>query len=600
MSQQDQPKLPVECRFATLCESRDGSDDLHVVKVVEHQPDGSLKPKLLQIKNYKRPFYITKKGKRDFKEFKEWADLEDLDNFYTTESNKTNAVATALKTPWFRGTLKDLCTSPYVFGVDITSTSIIKQEYKNRFPEVQTKYSNAVFDTETDVLHGSGEIIMASLTFNGKVLTVVKKSFLFGFVDVERSIKDSLARYLDQLEADAMAEEKEEDRKILTNSAKEARRLTKEVEIVLVDKEIDIVTTIMKRAHELKPDFLSVWNIEFDMNKVINACKRAGANIADIMSDPSIPPEFRFFRYKEGPAKKKMASGRILNFKNSQRWHSVFAPSSFYWIDAMQAYRQVRTGAAELPSYGLEYISNKHVKIGKLKHPEIDKYTGLKKHQVFQSQYQIDYVVYNIFDCVVMEILDMKTMDLQLSLPMFAGCTDFTDFKSLPRKSMNELHWYCLERGRVPGSTAKEMATDDDNETTGVNGWIVMLPSHLIADNGLCLIEENPTLRTSIRTNVADLDVAGAYPNNTIVFNVSKETTSKELIDVIGVDGKVMDEETVKMQTINFSAGHTNAVQFCQEMYQLPSMVDLLNSFKHDKGLVIENEPNPALVLEIA
>lgn len=595
MSQTQQPKLPVECRFAVHCESSSGGDDLHVVKVARHQPDGTLKPELVQIKNFKRPFYITKPGKRDFKEFKEWADLADLDTFYTTESDKTQAVARALKTPWFRGTLKELCTTPYVFGVDITSTSIIKQKYKDKFPEIQTKYTNAVFDTETDVVHGTNEIILASFTHQGNVLTVIKRDFLANFVDAENSIRSTLARYLDEIEEEANGVENEKQRKIYQKSAALARKLTKNVEIVMVDREIDIVTTIMKRAHEVKPDFLSVWNIEFDMDKIITACKKVGANIAEIMSDPSIPPEFKFFDFKKGPAKKKMASGRILNFKPSQRWHAVKCPSSFYWIDAMQAYRQVRTGAAELPSYSLDFVSNKHVKIGKLKHPEVDKYTGLDKHKIFQTRFQIDYVVYNIFDCVVMEILDMETMDLQLSLPMFAGCTDFPDFKSLPRKSMNELHWYCLARGRVPGSTAKEMATDDDQDTTSVNGWIVMLPSHLIADNGLKLIEENPNVRTNIRTNVADLDVAGAYPNNTIVFNVSKETTSKELIEIIGTDGQVYPEWMVKMQTINFSGGQTNAAQFCQQMYKLPSFSDLLTAFKQDKGLAIENQPTIVL-----
>lgn len=122
-----------------------------------------------------------------------------------------------------------------------------------------------------------------------------------------------------------------------------------------------------------------------------------------------------------------------------------------------------------------------------------------------------------------------------------------------------------------------------------------MLPSHLIADNGLKVIQENPNVRTNIRTNVADLDVAGAYPNNTIVFNVSKETTSKELIEIIGTDGKVYPEWMVKMQTINFSGGQTNAAQFCQEMYKLPSFCDLLAAFKQDKGLAIENQPTIVL-----
>ncbi len=102
-----------------------------------------------------------------------------------------------------------------------------------------------------------------------------------------------------------------------------------------------------------------------------------------------------------------------------------------------------------------------------------------------------------------------------------------------------------------------------------------MLPSHLIEDNGLQLIIENPSLRTNIRIGVADLDVTGAYPHNELVFNVSKETTSKELVSVEGFDDAV-----VRMQTINFSAGHVNAAEFCQTLFGLPTMPELLKAFE--------------------
>ena len=60
-----------------------------------------------------------------------------------------------------------------------------------------------------------------------------------------------------------------------------------------------------------------------------------------------------------------------------------------------------------------------------------------------------------------------------------------------------------------------------------------------------------------------------------MVFNVSKQTTSKELIKVEGID-----EQTVRMQTINFSAGATNAAEFCQVMYGMPAFPDLLETFR--------------------
>lgn len=37
-----------------------------------------------------------------------------------------------------------------------------------------------------------------------------------------------------------------------------------------------------------------------------------------------------------------------------------------------------------------------------------------------------------------------------------------------------------------------------------------MLQSHQIVDNGLCIIKENPNLRTNVRIHIGDLDVAAS------------------------------------------------------------------------------------------
>lgn len=451
MSVENEKPVSIECRFAMHCPSNQSSDDLHVVKEIRHYADGTSKPALKLIKNYKRPFYLTKKGRRNFTQFKEWMDIEDLDRYESTQNTLTESIAKALGKPYFRGSLKDLCASPYIFGADITSTSIIKQSYRDKW-DIQTPYLNAVFDTETDVLHGTGKIMMATISCREKVFTCVQKSFVERFPNAaERIIK-----LADQYIGDVIKE----------------RNI--KIEVKIVDSEIDIVKECMAKAHAWSPDFLSAWNIEFDMDKLVAACQAAGIEPAYLLSDPSIPAEFRYFKFKKGNAKKLMASGRTLNFKPAQRWHSVVAPASFCWIDAMQAYKQVRTGAPEETSYGLDAILKKEFKdkLGKLKFKEADGYQRLEWHKFMQEHYPLEYVVYNIFDCVGMEMLDEKTMDLRLSLPMFAGCTDFANFNSLPRKTMNELHWICRDLGKVPGSTASEMTDDNDAETTDVKGWM--------------------------------------------------------------------------------------------------------------------------------
>lgn len=560
-----------QCRFAVHCKSQEGGDkDLHLIKEQVTYEDGTTEPAVTLAEDYKRPFYITKKGKQNYKDFKEWEKVENLDKFMTTQSRLTESVARALGQPWFKGSLKDLCATPFVFGADILSTSLIKQSYDERWPGVFTPYSLAAWDTETDVVHGHGQVMICGITFKERIFVSVQKAFVAGYTNVEQRIQDLAQKYLGDL--------------LKARNAK--------IELKLCDSEIEVVKSCMDKAHEWKPDWLSAWNMEFDIDKVVDACARANVRVEDILSDPSVPKEFRYFRFKKGAAKKTAASGRVLNFKPSQRWHTVFCPSSFYFIDSMCAYRQVRQGAPEEVSYALDPILKKNELGGKLHFPEADhiEHASYRWHKFMQEKYPLEYVVYNIYDCIGIELLDEKTRDLQMALPNFAGYTDFQHFNSQPRKTMNDLHFFVhrLPEPRVPGSTASEMSNDMDEMTTDVKGWIVMLPSHLVDDNGLQIIEEAPHLRTNIRAAVADLDIEGAYPTNELVCNVSKETTSKELISVEGVP-----EKLVRMQTINFSGGKTNAVEFCTAMYGMPPLDVLLKDFQAHLN---PPQPEPALL----
>ena len=471
----------IECRFAVYSKSNKSQHDIHLVKEQITYADGTRKPNTRIVHDYKREVYVTNKGNRNHKEFKEWEDKSKLIKYETTQTNIISTLARALDQPFYRGSLRDLCTSPFIYGADLLSTSAIKQSYMDKWDTI-TPYSNAVFDTETDMIHGTGAIMMATLSFKERVVTVIQKRFLDGQSNVLPRLQKLADKYIGEIL---------EQRKV-------------KIDFVIVDTEIEIIKVCMARAHEWSPDFVSVWNLEFDMDKIIEACDRAGVAIEDVLSDPKVPKEYRNFKFKKGAAKKVMASGKVLNYKPSQRWHTVFCPSSFYWIDAMCAYRQVRTGAPEETSYDLDYLLKKNKLGGKLKFEAADAYEKGEWHTFMQMHYPLEYVIYNIYDCIGMELLDEKTLDLQLSLPMFAGCTDFQHFSSLPKKAMNDLHYFIRDYNKVPGTTAAEMATEEDSDVIDVKGIITMLPSHLVADNGLNIIKENPLQKTNVRIAQAD------------------------------------------------------------------------------------------------
>jgi hypothetical protein len=472
-----------ECRHATYSRNRE-HQDIHFVKEVIHYDDGTTKPNTRIIKNFKRSVYVTKKGAQNHKSKKEWEDLVNLNEFKCTQAEMQSTVARALGTPWFRGSMRQLQDSPYVYGTDIDSTALVKQKYIEKYPTLNTPYTVAVFDTETDVVSGdkNKEIIMATVSFKDRVFTCVNENFVKRYHDPIQRIKELAKKYI--------------------GDTIDARKIN--LEIKLVPKEIDIVIACMEKAHQWKPDFLAVWNVDFDMTKILAACERAGVDPKDILNDPSVPEEYRYFNYRRGPAKKITASGVVQVFKPAQRWHTVESPASFYWIDAMCAYRQIRQGSQEEQSYALDYLLNKHLKISKLKFTQADAYRGLQWHQFMQAEYPLEYTVYNVFDCVSMELLEEKTTDLSISLPMYSGCSDFSRFNSQPRRTVDDLHNFCLENGKVIASTSSKMKDDSDDLTAELSDWIVMLPSNLVTDSGLKIVDENPHLPTAIRAHTSD------------------------------------------------------------------------------------------------
>lgn len=542
-----------ECRFAVFVNPKNDSNDYHMVKEVIHYSDGTQEPSIKIIENYKRSFYITKAGQRNHKDKKEWEYIEKLTEFRTTQSKLVRNAAKALGEEYkaMMG-LRELSNSPYLYGSDILSTALIKNDYIQKHPDLNTPYSICALDVETDVVNNTDQIILTTIVFKDQIVCVATKDYVLGdikFIEqVEAKVNKYIKEYID----------------------KRNYKLT-----ILIEKnEMEMLFKIFSYLHEWKPDLLSIWNINYDIKKIIEACERYGVNPTELFSDPSVPEHIRYFRYKEGPNQKKKADGTITSISPSDQWHTVFSTSSFYVIDAMCVYRLVRLARPIEQSYSLDNILNKELGIRKLKFEEADAHTGLKWHAFMQTKYKHEYAVYNIFDVLSMMELEYKTTDLSVALPVFAGTTDFSKFNSQPRKIVDELHFRCLKNGRVIGTTGSDTVTDIDLKTLPLTDWIVTLQANLMSNNGIKCIDEDPTIVTSIYPLSADIDISSAYPTNTCVFNVSKETTKRELITVKG-----LHKDSFSLLNINALSGAVNAVDYCTQMFKFPSLAELEKHF---------------------
>lgn len=551
-----------ECKHAVYVKDQSTprdrvGDDAIFIKERIHYSDGSTKPNVRMIKNYRRPFWVTKPAFRNHQEKKEWEDLDKLDYYECTQAELIPRIKKALGLYTPVNSLRRLARSPYLYGADISPTALVKHQYISRYPNCESQNTVAVLDIETDVIHGTNEPILVSVSFKDRAVIGVVGWFFRGIKNPKKALLDHYYQRLPE-------------------TAKE-RNL--EPEIFIHDDILTVVEHVIGRCHEWQPDFLSIWNIDFDIPKILELIQSRGGDPARIFSDPRVPDNFKYCRYKQGAAKKIKSNGDEEPLQWFERWHTLYAPASFYVIDQAAVFHRLRIANGKEPSYALDAILTKYAGIKKLKNSKADGMSGFEWHIYMQSNEPLEYAIYNLYDCISCEILDEqpKVGDLRLTISAQCGHSDYANFASQPRRTVDNLHFVCLKNGKAIGTTADEMKSDWDHWTVSTYNWIVTLPAHLVADNGLQVIEEAPELRTLIRTAVYDLDVTSAYPNGEDILNASKETTIAEVNAIEGVSHEVQ-----RLSGLNLTGGSTNATEVCAMVMGAPCIEQLIEDLEQN------------------
>lgn len=576
-----------ECKHAMYTEATDKSkDDLVLVKRNVFHEDGSIVPEVSFIENYEREFWVVNEAHRTYEEKKAWEDEYKCRKYKTRQSYLTDKVTRALgRSPsgWVSKSI--LFRNQYVYGADITTSALIKRAYMDRFEDCTSESTMGVMDIETDVVTGDGsEIISASFTYKDNIYLAYTEKFVGKVNDYKRKLQEKYEFYIAGI-ADDLAEQLKDPkvgkkRKQILERAEKTLRARSQVEIhtELVTSPAQVTNFVFQAAHKHKPDFIAFWNMNFDLPKMIASLEAAGVDPKHVFCEPTLPEKYKRFNYRAGQAIKQIAGGRTMSKHPADLWHVVDAPASFYLIDAMCVFKQIRVTEGNRNSYGLDAILTDELNLGKLKFSEADHLSGLDWHIFMQTNYKLEYLIYNIFDCMSIEILDDKNKDMALTVPTLCQHSDYAKFPSTPRRLCDDMHFFLKQHKKVISTTSDSMEEDLDKHVVGSKDWIVTLPSHLVAENGLQLLEEAPHVHSMIRVHVADLDVASSYPNTGSFMNMSMETTARELV---GVDG--VDEYDKRMSGLNLTAARTNAVECSRTFFNFPTMDSLHTAFIEKK-----------------
>lgn len=548
-----------ECRHAIRTVSnkfkKPYRDDFILIKEIQHWSDGSRTCSLVPIKNFKRPYWITKEKYRNHKQKKtrEWESKVDLKT--ATQQGLVHEALKALGDPYRRCYgIKDLASDPYIYGLDITPTSLIKKKYDDQWPDAKSMAEVAILDVETDVIRGDEEIDIISITWGKRSITSVTKKWL------------------------ETGEGKMSEEAFLAKAEDYCRKRIKEVlpdrevnyEVHVDNTPLDAIKRVIGWAHEHKPDIIAGWNLDYDIKCMIRDIDTYGGDKAEIFSDPSVPDEFKFFDYVRDLDKKETASGKVQSKEWFDQWHTLVAPASFYFIDQAALFRNIRFAGGKIAGgMGLDNILSKFTKLRKLKDKyNYDHLAQLKWHQVMSGKHKLEYLAYNLVDCIGCEVLDeqAKVKDLKLTLGIATRLSDYKDYMRQPKVLMNTAFHVCRRTKRVIGSTSSNVQLPIDAFVVKRKEWIVTLPAHNVARNGLTALKGFKKHRTRIWLGAYDIDVKSAYPYGQYILNASRETT---VLEVVGI-GDLTEKQKRRVGML-LSGGTTNAAEICQTVYKVPT-----------------------------
>ena len=522
-------------------------------KVATQEDDGSVSfsDNLNIIVDPKRKYYIHQTQYQTYKYKIEYVPLNQCDEYICYNKNLERDIRKSLNiydTKNF-GSLRELCNSPYLYGADINIEVLIKIGYMKKLKDVSIlpKYTFGALDLEVSVL-GDDQINLASYCYDGIVDVWILDSFLYKTTDEkdDRGHPKRVKATLDELIEVCNKE-----------IGDYLERFKLSVRYHLVHNEMELISNLLKRIHETKADFCGVWNMPYDIPKLIDRIKANKADEHDLFCHPEVPKEYRKIKYKPD-------NSHVDHFTDSWDW--FHCPGHTQFIDSLRLYSRIRKVKGREPSYSLNAISLKEIKHGKLE--------LVGTHYNNQLYNFLFYTAYNIVDAANVWLMEQQNRDVS-NMCMLVGNSLLRDFSKQTVMLKNDFYEYCLDRGMIAGTVGEHMGTPYD-DLLGKSGGTVLAP-YLAKDMGLQCIEERPNLHTLINIFIKDIDASSMYPYTMTGFNISKETTKATMVKLHGLSTENIEELFTAM-----IAPEENALLIGNKFFGLPTANELIQGFYQD------------------
>lgn len=560
--------------------------------------------------NPKVKIWVTKPEARTYTAKREWSSKRDCDEYTTRFKDIGETIWNALNMnpacPRWRHmkyvNKRDQMSSPYVYGADLDLGARLKYNlFKSNGNRKPLEFKTGFLDIETDVNGiSNGIILITFVNWDGNTYVGILKEF-FGDHS-EQEVHDMWWNKVEPAFHNALEPDKA---KPAYEKAPPVKLHTK-----VFEHELDLIKWIFDCIHQCRPDFVTIWNIGYDIPFILDRIVFRGGNPADILCSPDVPKKYRVCKFK------KDTSGEHI----VDNWSWLHLTDYTRYIDAMCMYGRIRKVQAREPSYQLNAICDKELGTGKLE------FNDNADHHIMQKEHKVEYTVYNIVDVQLLRVLELKNNDVR-TMMMLIGDSGPEDFSKQSVQLKNTFYVELDPKGGIPGSVGHRLDSPWDKYITNKGGQ-VLDPTRTKGTGVSILIEFDG--ESYVHKLVFDMDVRSMYPYTMRLLNCTRETRlctilyirpsptkvplkrpvniTIEQIDAIPEIAKALEiynDESLKMekrieamrfmsekvQDVLYSCIYTksNAVPVCEKHFGLPGyseMDKIIQQQLQEEGLV--------------
>ena len=487
---------------------------------------------------------------------------------------------------------KKLLSNPYVYGADIDYGVHLKYAYNKANGNRSAKeYNVGHLDIETDVNDTEDIILITFINGDGKTYVGVLKEFFKSFHptpdktvvadrvyavkkphtkdtylnisdvighnpmpgqsldDIKFTIAKKFNISLDRVVIYACQEHTfDEARALWTKTEREFRdKLNDKVQKMydkmepldivfkLCDTEVDLIKWIFDRIHEHKPDFVTIWNIAFDIPYILDRLAFRGVDPKDVFCHPDVPKQWRCCQFHLDKGKK---DSHITDL-----WSWLHCTDYTCFIDGMCLYGRLRKAKGRDSSYKLNDIGTKEIGAGKLE------FGDGEGHSIMQSEHPVEYTVYNIVDVLILRVMERKNNDI-FNMVMLSDVSTLDEFHHQSVQLKNSFYAYLDKVGKIPGSVGDPLEHPWDKYIHNKGGAVLDPERSVGFTPGITVpcLEESDDIGRAARF-VLDEDVSSMYPSALNSFNITRETKLATMLHIDNTRraGKVVDVERIML-----------------------------------------------------